>query len=91
MIFRYSHLFLNHKEPYLGIIFWKQAWILIRLEPIGHVSVNATNTYAEINIQMKENALKTCEIEYIPGFRAALTSNAFSCFLKVCRTYRINF
>jgi len=30
---------------------------------LGHVSVNTTNIYAEINIQMKANALKTCEIE----------------------------
>jgi len=30
---------------------------------LGHVSVNTTNIYAEVNIQMKANALKTCEIE----------------------------
>ena len=30
---------------------------------LGHVSVNTTNIYAEVNMQMKANALKTCEIE----------------------------
>jgi site-specific recombinase XerD len=30
---------------------------------LGHVSVNTTNIYAEVNIQMKANALKTCELE----------------------------
>lgn len=30
---------------------------------LGHVSVDTTNIYAEVNIQMKANALKTCEIE----------------------------
>ena len=30
---------------------------------LDHISVNTTNVYAEINIQMKANALKTCEIE----------------------------
>ncbi|MFA6756093.1 MAG: tyrosine-type recombinase/integrase [Bacilli bacterium] len=30
---------------------------------LGHVSVNTTNIYAEVNMQMKANALKTCEIK----------------------------
>ena len=30
---------------------------------LGHVSVNTTNIYAEVNMQMKADALKTCEIE----------------------------
>jgi len=30
---------------------------------LGHVSVNTTNIYAEVNMQMKASALKTCEIE----------------------------
>lgn len=29
---------------------------------LGHVSVDTTNIYAEVNIEMKANALKTCEI-----------------------------
>lgn len=29
---------------------------------LGHVSVNTTNIYAEVNMRMKANALKTCEI-----------------------------
>ncbi len=29
---------------------------------LGHVSVNTTNIYAEVNIRMKAKALKTCEI-----------------------------
>ena len=30
---------------------------------LGHVSVNTTNIYAEVNMQMKAKALKTCEIK----------------------------
>ena len=30
---------------------------------LGHVSVNATNIYAEVNVQKKAKALKTCEIK----------------------------
>ncbi len=30
---------------------------------LGHVSIDTTNIYAEVNIQMKANALKTCEID----------------------------
>ena len=29
---------------------------------LGHVSVNTTNIYAEVNLRMKAEALKTCEI-----------------------------
>ncbi len=29
---------------------------------LGHVSVNTTNIYAEVNIRMKAKALKTCEV-----------------------------
>ena len=29
---------------------------------LGHVSVNTTNIYAEVNIRMKSKALKTCEV-----------------------------
>ena len=29
---------------------------------LGHVSVNTTNIYAEVNIRMKARALKTCEV-----------------------------
>lgn len=29
---------------------------------LGHVSVNTTNIYAEVNIRMKAAALKTCEV-----------------------------
>lgn len=40
---------------------------------LGHVSVNTTNIYAEVNIRMKAKALKTCEVfvkgapKYNPG------------------------
>lgn len=30
---------------------------------LGHVSVNTTNIYAEVNMEMKERALKSCEIK----------------------------
>ena len=29
---------------------------------LGHVSVNTINIYAEVNMRMKADALKTCEI-----------------------------
>lgn len=29
---------------------------------LGHVSVNTTNIYAEVNVEMKERALKSCVI-----------------------------
>jgi site-specific recombinase XerD len=30
---------------------------------LGHVSINTTNIYAEVNLKMKEDALKCCEIK----------------------------
>lgn len=42
---------------------------------LGHVSVNTTNIYAKINIQMKANALKTCEIENKGKYQKTWKSN----------------
>lgn len=36
---------------------------------LGHVSINTTNLYVEVNMQMKSNALKTCEINDKTGRR----------------------
>lgn len=30
---------------------------------LGHVSINTTNIYAEVNMEMKAKALSSCEIE----------------------------
>jgi len=42
---------------------------------MGHVSVNTTNIYAEVNMQMKANALKTCEIEDKSKYQKTWKSN----------------
>ena len=33
---------------------------------LGHVSLNTTNVYAEVDLEMKAKALATCEIRAVP-------------------------
>jgi site-specific recombinase XerD len=34
---------------------------------LGHVSLNTTNVYAEVDLEMKAKALATCAVEAVPG------------------------
>ena len=47
-----------------------------------HVSVNTTNLYAEVNMQMKAEALKTCEIEGLRKDRTWKEDKSLLTFLK---------
>ena len=49
---------------------------------LGHVSVNTTNLYAEVNIRMKAAALKTCEIEGLGKDRTWKEDKSLLTFLK---------
>lgn len=49
---------------------------------LGHVSVNTTNIYAEVNIRMKADALKTCEISNIKKDRSWKEDKSLLAFLK---------
>ena len=49
---------------------------------LGHVSVNTTNIYAEVNIRMKAEALKTCEIAGLRKGRAWKEDKSLLTFLK---------
>lgn len=49
---------------------------------LGHVSVNTTNIYAEVNMRMKADALKTCEIEGLKKNRTWKENKSLLSFLK---------
>lgn len=49
---------------------------------LGHVSVNTTNLYAEVNMRMKAEALKTCEIEGLRKDRTWKEDKSLLTFLK---------
>ena len=49
---------------------------------LGHVSVNTTNMYAEVNMRMKAEALKTCEITGIRKGRDWKENKSLLTFLK---------
>lgn len=49
---------------------------------LGHVSVNTTNIYAEVNMRMKADALKTCEISYSKKSRSWKEDKSLLAFLK---------
>lgn len=49
---------------------------------LGHVSVNTTNIYAEVNMRMKANALKTCEISSSKKGRSWKEDKSLLTFLK---------
>jgi integrase/recombinase XerD len=49
---------------------------------LGHVSVNTTNIYAEVNIKMKAEALKTCEISNFKRKRSWQEDKSLLAFLK---------
>lgn len=49
---------------------------------LGHVSVNTTNLYAEVNMRMKAEALKTCEIEGLRKSRTWKEDKSLLTFLK---------
>jgi|LSQX01.3.fsa_nt_gb site-specific recombinase XerD len=49
---------------------------------LGHVSVNTTNLYAEVNMRMKAEALKTCEITGLGKGRTWKEDKSLLAFLK---------
>ena len=49
---------------------------------LGHVSVNTTNVYAEVNMRMKADALKTCEISSSKKGRSWKEDKSLLAFLK---------
>ena len=49
---------------------------------LGHVSVNTTNIYAEVNMRMKADALKTCEISNSKKDRSWREDKSLLAFLK---------
>ncbi|MDD3077408.1 MAG: integrase [Bacteroidia bacterium] len=49
---------------------------------LGHVSVNTTNLYAEVNMRMKAEALKTCEIGGLRKGRTWKGDKSLLTFLK---------
>jgi len=49
---------------------------------LGHVSVNTTNLYAEVNMRMKAEALKTCEIKGMRKGRTWKEDKSLLTFLK---------
>lgn len=49
---------------------------------LGHVSVNTTNIYAEVNIRMKSQALKTCEISVKGKSAISVKDKTLLSFLK---------
>jgi integrase/recombinase XerD len=36
--------------------------LVLNLVPLGHVSINTTNIYAEVDLEMKAKALTLCEV-----------------------------
>lgn len=49
---------------------------------LGHVSINTTNIYAEIDLEMKEKALKLCKITKNSKSHGAPDSQSLMGFLK---------
>ncbi len=49
---------------------------------LGHVSVNTTNIYAEVNMRMKADALRTCEISNSKKDRSWKEDKSLLAFLK---------